>query len=86
MILSLGPELFRASLVLTEIDGEDRDLLETIESAACDSMLKMIMETIDDSDETLSSKELFKKFKNFFTDANFLQQCLMLRMTNSKIL
>lgn len=35
-------------------------------------MLKMIMETIDDSGENPSSDEMFEKFKGFFMDANFL--------------
>ena len=50
LILSLGPELFRTSSLLDRINFETQELLETIESATCDNMLKMIMETIDDGD------------------------------------
>ena len=87
LILSLGPELFRTSLVLDVINKEINDLLETIESATCDGMLKMVMETIDEcASDVISTEDLIEKFKGYFKDANLPQKRLMLKMTNSNIL
>ena len=87
LILSLGPELFRTSLVLDDIEKEENDLLEIIESATCDGMLKMVMETINEcASKKFTTKDLIEKFKGFFKDANLPQKRLMLKMTNSSIL
>ena len=59
-----------------------RTILEFAESASCDTMFKMLIETIE-GDKDLTIDELPTKLESLFNDANLPQRRLMLRMTKS---
>ena len=59
-----------------------RSILEIAKSATCDTMFKMLIETIE-SDKDLTLDELPSKLESLFNDANLPQRRLMLRITKS---